>query len=359
MSTILGIGTAVPNFKMQQDYLASFMAKALKLNAAHAAKFEKVGVNTVIEERYSVLGDFLEEVEQDKVFLGANFPDSQPSLQLRNQRYQQEALPLAYRAARLACQSWGGDYQAITHVVVVSCTGIMMPGLDAHLVDQLSLNPKVERIGVHFMGCFGAFKGLAVASALSRENAKNRILLVCLELCSLHFQDSEHQDTLLANLLFADGCAAVIVGDAANTNAGCKIIKRESYLLPGSRDTMSWDIGPTALEMHMTKETPAKIRSAIKPFVERLLPGKFAEADFIIHPGGKAILHAVEMACQLKKTQTQHSWEILRRYGNMSSPTVLFILKRLLQDPDGQKQFVMLGFGPGLTVEGLLCQRNV
>lgn len=357
MTAILGLGVAAPQYKMSQSDLAQLMAEALEFDATQSHQYQKIGANTAIDYRSSVLADFSNQLGEQKKFLGVTFPQPQPNLHQRNQRYQKEAPQLGIKAARNAMIDWGGDAKHITHVVVVSCTGVMVPGLDVSLVDALNLNPQVERFGIHFMGCFGALKGLALASALCKENPTHHVLVLCVELCSLHFQASDYQDTLLSNLLFADGAAAVIMSASANDNAQCKITKRQSFLLPHTRDTMSWDIGATALEMHMTRDTPNQIRNSIRPFVQELLDGdEIHSADFVIHPGGKAILHAVERACDLSKQQTQSSWEVLRNYGNMSSPTVLFILQRLLQQETVKPKIVMLGFGPGLTVEGMVLQ---
>lgn len=359
MSLILGLGTALPDHRMNQADMSSSMARALKLDPVKAKRYSKIGCKTAIEHRFSVLSDFTHQDSSQWEFWGPNFPDIQPTLLDRNLRYHQEAPQLADNAVQKALTNWGGDPGDITHVIVVSCTGIMVPGIDVHLVDEFKLNPNVERFGIHFMGCFAALKGLAAAIALCHENPTHRVLVLCIELCSLHFQNSEHGDTLLANLLFADGAAAVVMGnDSANKDAW-HVVKRASSLLPDSREFMSWNIGPSALEMHMTKEVPSHIRKHIKSFVHRMTDEQAVkQSAFAIHPGGKTILQSVESACDLKKDQTTASWEVLRDCGNMSSPTVLFILERLLQADHQPEQIVMLGFGPGLTAEGMVLRRG-
>ncbi|MDF1653785.1 MAG: type III polyketide synthase [Coxiellaceae bacterium] len=355
MTAILGIGAAVPQYKMNQLDLAALIAKSLELDDVQSQRYQKIAKHSSIEHRYSVLDDFAEGLVHRQEFLGESLPQSQPSLYRRNIIYKQQAPLLASAAVKNAIKNWGGNTEEITHLIVVSCTGIIVPGIDVLLTESLSLQPDVERYGIHFMGCFGAFKGLAVADALCHENSNNKVLVVCVELCTLHFQDSENEDTLLSNLLFADGSAAAILGQDDDGQAKCRIVKRQSYLLPDSQCDMSWDIGSVALEMRISKRVPEAIREYILPFVEGLVGEENIEsADFIIHPGGKAILHGVERACSLAKSQTTASWEVLRDYGNMSSATVLFILERYLQQQQLGRNIVMLGFGPGLTVEGML-----
>jgi prepilin-type processing-associated H-X9-DG protein len=212
------------------------------------------------------------------------------------------------------------------------------------------------------MGCFGAFKGLQVASAFAKENPQHRILLVCTELCSLHLQADQSHDTLLANALFADGSAAVVVGCELRPNEFSlySIERQNSLALEDSLDKMTWDIGDHGFFMQLSSFVPPLIKRHIQTLVEPLLKDKveISECDWPIHPGGNSIIHALERALDLNETQTKASWETLWKYGNMSSTTFLFVLDRLRQQKSDRKWAVGIGFGPGLSMEGILLQKG-
>ncbi len=336
------------------------MVRAMQMNEEEAVWYKKVSCHSAIHRRYSVLPDFL-TTRENWTFWGEDFPKRQPTFTERNNAFKKHAPPLARDACEKALINWGGGKERITHIIAISCTGIMAPGIEVKLMESLGLESDVDRLGINFMGCFGAFKGLGTARALAAENPKNRILVVCVELCSLHFQKSPYKDTLLANALFSDGAAAAVVGAAPSKDepALWKIEAKSSRVLEHSHDDMTWEPGEHALVMHMTRGVPERIRSGIKVFAESLLgPGiPFDRCDWALHPGGKAILHGIEMACGLKKEQTAASWEVLSRYGNMSSPTFLFVLDQLDRLGCREKWTAGFGFGPGLSVEGILLKR--
>jgi predicted naringenin-chalcone synthase len=219
------------------------------------------------------------------------------------------------------------------------------------------LNRNVNRFGINFMGCFGAFKALEVANAFAQMDPKNRVLVVCTELCSLHLQDDLSSDTILANSLFADGASAVIVGNARGVNNESplyEIVKHSSFALDKSQNLMSWEASNRGYLMKLSGFVPLSLSRHIETFSNALIENcaSIAECDWAIHPGGKAILQVIEKKLSLKKEQTVSSWETLADYGNMSSATILFVLENLLKKKSTNKTVVGLGFGPGLSVEG-------
>lgn len=351
--SILSLATKVPEASMDWETFVKRLQHLLSLSPDEGRFLQKIVKGTSIEKRHSVVGDIFDE---------GCFPSVGKETSARSMRYQSVAPALAEAVSKDALEAWGGKTQAITHVISVSCTGCIAPGIEFLLVDRLGLSRKVERLGINFMGCFGAFKGLAVAKALALENPKNRILLVCTELCSLHFQQESSKEAFVANSLFGDGAAAVIVGSspASDEKALLSLRGQASLALPDSLTLMTWDIGDTGFKMGLSPKVPEAIGEHIVPFSKDLAASHvdFKDCIFAVHPGGKAIVEAVSKACSLEESQVEASWNVLRKYGNMSSPTFLFVLHEVLKKKSSSPWVLGLGFGPGLSIEGLLLKRE-
>lgn len=359
-SAILGLGTAVPEYCYQQDQLSHAVISALEMNTLRSKWYQKICEHSAIQTRYSVIPDLDETVNTGK-FLGSSISTTSPSFSFRNEIFKREAPRLAHKAASQAIHDWGGNPGSITHIVSVTCTGVVCPGIEVSLIQSLNLDYSVERVAVNFMGCFGAFKGLAVAQALANENPRNRILLVCTELCSLHLHKTESRETLIGNALFADGAASVIVGAEPKSfeNPVWEIEKRASHIFPDSQNEMTWETGDTALVMRLTREVPRMIRDGVREFLAGLLQPDltFDDCDWALHPGGKSILENIEESCGIGREQTAASWEVLSKYGNMSSPTFLFVLDQMRSRSSRKQWTIGAGFGPGLAMEGVLLRR--
>ena len=239
---------------------------------------------------------------------------------------------------------------------------MVAPGIEFDLMQQLNLKPSTQRLGINFMGCFGAFKGLSVAQAFAKENPKHRILLVCTELCSLHLQAEQTLDNILANSLFSDGAAAVIVGAGSKSYETplWEIHNNGSIALDNTIDKMRWEVGNHGFNMKLSHTVPVLLGRHITPFVQSLVNSDFSyeNCDWAIHPGGKSIIQAIEKALKLQEGLTKASWDTLANYGNMSSATFLFVLHRILEQKSSKKWTLGLGFGPGLSVEGILLKRS-
>ncbi len=357
---ILSLSTTCPPLNWSQDKIAGKITEMFRLNPEQSDQVHQIYQNSAISTRHSILEDYGKQ-RGDWEFWGNDYPYSIPGTSQRNALYKQEAPALASRASQGALQNWGGKPSEITHVISISCTGVMAPGIEFLLIKQLGLQPTVRRLGINMMGCFGAFKGLEIANAIAKENPHHRILVVCTELCSLHLQADQSHDTLLANALFADGAAAVIVGNKphANETPLFSIIGNHSLSLDNTLDKMSWEVGDQGFFMHLSSYVPPLIKRHVQSLVTPLLKDKASieECDWPIHPGGKSILHAIERALNLKEHQTKASWEVLRNYGNMSSATFLFVLENLFQQKSTNQWAVGIGFGPGLSMEGILLQK--
>jgi predicted naringenin-chalcone synthase len=272
--------------------------------------------------------------------------------------YMAEALPMARKAAGQALEESGLSPAAITHLVTVTCTGFAAPGFDIGLIKALELAPTVARTQIGFMGCHGAFNGLRVARAFADADPSARVLLCATELCSIHYHYTWDPKRLVGNALFGDGAAAVVGVQAdAAPDAGWHAAANGSCLFPSSEHAMTWTIGNHGFDMTLSAKVPSLISEHLRPWMESWLRGHGLGlgdiGSWAVHPGGPRILTAVESGLGVDRAHTWASREVLARFGNMSSPTVLFILQRL-REVNARRPCVALGFGPGLAGEAAL-----
>lgn len=359
MSTvnIRGLGTAAPAGSFAQE--AAIAPAAARCCGDERERFwlERIYRACGVERRGSVLLACDGDIAAIEAFYPApaTRTDRGPTTAARLARYAAEAGTLAQRACNEALAEAAIEPACITHLVTVSCTGFFAPGLDAELIERLGLPRRAGRLNLGFMGCHGALNGLRAAAALARATPDARILLCCVELCSLHFQYGWNQQQVVANALFADGAAAAIVD--ANAGAGLCLLDTASLLTPDSRDAMTWRIGDHGFQMGLTQEVPRGIRTSLSGWLEPWLASHgLALRDIVhwaIHPGGPAILDATVDALRIGDGATADSRVILANHGNMSSPTLLFILQRLRRQGI-RGPVVVLGFGPGLMFEAAL-----
>ncbi|MGX5717816.1 type III polyketide synthase [Arthrobacter sp. MAHUQ-56] len=290
-----------------------------------------------------------------------------PSTKVRNDIFAREATKLFVEASRAALHAAPElDLLDITHLVTVSCTGFFNPGPDYKVVRELGLNPAVQRYHLGFMGCYAAFPALRAAKLFCEADPNAVVLVVCAELCSLHVRTSNDPDTIMGSALFADGAAAAVVTarPGAEEKALLTLDHFETVLTPVGEDSMAWNIGDNGFEMVLGNYVPHiiddHIVGALQPLLERepdlaALPYT-AVPHWAIHPGGRSILDKVQSRLGLTDAQLVPARETLRNYGNMSSATVLFVLKRILEQQvqegdDGGERICSMAFGPGLTVE--------
>jgi predicted naringenin-chalcone synthase len=355
MSFIIhSIATAAPGEPYSQEEIARCAAIASCAgNDKDAASLQKLFRNTRIESRYFVHGRPLVEAQRRGELVG---PVAGPSTAVRMAEYVREALPLALTATRAALV--GIDPATITHVVTVSCTGFAAPGVDVGLIRDLPLSPAVSRTHIGFMGCHGALNALRVAKAYAESDPAARVLICCVELCSVHFHYPWNPERMTGNALFADGAAAV-VGAAGDVEDGWKLTANGSFIFPGTEDAMGWTIGDAGFDMHLSTRVPVLIADNLGGWLDGWLAEHDLKRDDVgswaIHPGGPRILAAVEGSIGLLPGTCVASRDILTRYGNMSSPTILFILDELRRR-NAPRPCVALGFGPGLAVEAALFQ---
>lgn len=284
--------------------------------------------------------------------------------------YQRESLKFAVGTvsrlfARLEAAGEVAPHSRVTHVVTVSCTGAAAPGLHDLVASRFNLAPTCKRFGLNYMGCHGGVKALALAQALARESSGNRVLVVCVELCSLHkfaprlLSGAEQcKMDIIANLLFADGAAAVLVEhgepQSAPTPSPLQLIDSWTVAIPDSEPMMTWEMGPTNYEMFISKDVKQAIESRLADALAQVLREPFDKDkyDVVIHPGGPSILRSVQKALALDANALASSYAVLERMGNMSSPTIFYVLDEYLRTtPRRKSQLLVIAFGPGLTIE--------
>jgi predicted naringenin-chalcone synthase len=360
---ILGHGSSVPETAIDQDDAAGIAVSLCCRSPEHRTwlpvMYHQTGVQTRRIQYDSVIVRDLIDGRRcsGSIFLpSGNLDDRGPTTGQRNEVYAAKAGPLAIQAARKALRNSAVERDMITHLVTVSCTGFRTPGIDFELIHQLELPATVQRTHVGFMGCHGALNGLRVARALTTADPEAVVLLCAVELCSLHYHYGWDPQKMIANALFADGAAAVV--GAADGPDGCwQLAANGSVILPVSADAMTWTIGDHGFEMTLSKQVPALIAENLRPWLERWLGSHGLEIAAIgcwaVHPGGPKILDAVHGALDLPLEATAAARAVFAEFGNMSSPTVLFILERLGRTRS-RRPCVALGFGPGLAVEAAL-----
>jgi len=357
--SILGIGTAVPPHRLVQEDAAQRIAEGLANLAGNgdAARWvRRIFRQTSVETRYTCLPDLLESAERSRYAPGSTRPDI-PTTRERMEVYRRESVPLALEAARRALRDSGTPPSAVTHLITVSCTGFFLPGLDFELVRGLGLSPEVNRFPVTFAGCAAGLTALRLARELAAGNAGACVLAVCVELCSIHIQPSVDREDLFAASLFGDGAGACVVGRAWPEQKNVFTLDgARATLLPDTADEMLWRVGDTGFQLYLSPRIPSLIEQRVPEVITRFLAGS-GEAPrwWAIHPGGRGIIDALQRAMGLSDGQTRASRDILRRYGNLSSVTILFVLEEIRRELAAKGQAaepgIALAFGPGMQAE--------
>ena len=367
LAVIQSIGTAVPPFKiLQQDYY-SVLENANGMNRAEKLRLQKIYSKSGIESRHSVLEEFAKDNADNILFHPSN-KTQLVSVSQRMDLFEEHAAALCKQAV-LSCFEKTPSLKPaqITHLITFSCTGMYAPGLDIQLVELLQLDRNVERTCINFMGCYAGINALKIAHHIVRSSPEAIVLLVGVELCTLHYQNNDHQDQIIANALFADGAAACIVSSDAleNDNSFSRLSLLNFYaeFEPAGKDEMVWRIGNFGFDLKLSMYVPALIKDNIAKLIQRL----FDKAEvlreevelFAIHPGGKKILEACESALAISREENKFSYDILRQYGNMSSVTLFFVLQKqmeALKSSDKGKKMLACAFGPGLTMESMIAE---
>lgn len=390
LPTIESIATGTPDTIVPQLDAAKVVAQLPSMQQ-NQSRIEKIYRNTRIETRRLALN----LLSDDAIAFSQN-----ATIQERMQRYQDYAVPLAERVARKALKlADQGDSEAfcsttiaesIRMIVFVSSTGFVAPGIDAQLIKQLGLRRDIARVTVNFMGCAAAMNGLRVASDYVRAHPTHKALVICLELSSVNAVFEDEINDVIIHSIFGDGCAAVVVGacEAEQAIAQGKVVIREhlSHLVEGTEDGITLGIQDNGITCRLSRQLPDYIEAGVGPVIENFLESHNLTKDDIdlwaIHPGGTRIIERSQQSLGLRDDQVVHSWEVLRQYGNMLSPSVLFVLERMLFGSESAANAdsaaksshsqvdrylasdamqpvtgIAFSFSPGVGIEGMLFEK--
>jgi len=378
VTSVLSIGTAVPPTRLAQQHVRDLFAAqpgtSRLTQRLIGAAFDASG----IDHRHTVLAEFSGQAPQTPSGIPVLDDTGRilsPSTGARNDEYIRQAPPLFAAAADAALRGAGVAPGQVTHVVTVSCTGMFAPGPDYRLVRDLGLPVTVERYHLGFVGCAAALPGLRTAARICAGDPDAVVLVVCAELCTLHFRVSDDPQQIVSSSVFADGAAAAVVS-ADPTLRGAHWLELERFgtaVTDDGEQDMAWTVGDEGFDMVLSAEVPRIIGREIRGAVARFLGEDEVDA-WAVHPGGRSVLDRVETGLDLPASALAASRGVLRDYGNMSSATILFILRAFLDGtageaaagtaadsaPGGQagQRIAALAFGPGLTVESALLTRR-
>lgn len=344
------ISAAVPDHDVHRFSLG-FLSSQLKDDARRQAIFNKMAEKSGIEHRFSCYPSANDPngavVDEAGLFRRGAFPGTAVRMDL----FARAAPGLAQKA--VDGLDLGDDAARITHLIVTTCTGFSAPGIDLEIIERCGLNPGIERTIIGFMGCYAAVNALKLARHIVRSTPEARVLTVNVELCTLHVKETTDLERLLTFILWGDGCAAALV---TADPVGIALDSFHAIVAPASRDLMTWSVRDDGFDMVLSGAVPAAINDTLATGISDILGNRgLNNVDlWAVHPGGKSVLDAVERALGLDREALRPSREVLRKNGNMSSATVMFVLESMLANRKADQIGCAMAFGPGLTAETMM-----
>ena len=340
------------------------MQQIYALNDSGRRKLQFLYRQSAIAARYSVISDYSEGAAAWQFYPATENLEPFPSLEQRMQWYNRHAAPLSVQAIH-DCLKGRIEPREITHLITVSCTGMSAPGLDLQVTELMDLPSNIFRTSVNFMGCYAAIHALKLADAICNSTPGAKVVIVCTELCTLHFQQEPTTDNITSSLLFGDGAAAALVVAEGQANAqlqkGIRLDSFYSEILTKGKKDMAWELSSTGFRMTLSSYVPEMIEEDLAPLVDRALAKNNIPREKVTHwcahPGGRKILEAIHNSLHFTNGHLDDSYSVLNEYGNMSSPTLLFVLRRIMAKLDYRQQNTVFGvaFGPGLTMETFIA----
>lgn len=349
MSTkISNIVTKVPEYNFTQQEIFDSFGETFKNNE----KFKKIFLNSGISKRHSVLNN-----------PSRFFYESKKTTKQRNDIYFTEALNICSEAISECLKNTNTKADEIDELIIVSCTGVNIPGLDILLAKKFGMKPDLERTCILFMGCYAAFPALRKSWQYTKAKKSSKSLVVCVELCTLHFQYNSSMESIVSSSIFADGCSVALLENSDQSNeVRPEIIDSYVYTAYDTTEHMAFNLTDEGFQMNLSSYVPGILKANIQNFLSVLLKRNNLEQKdinhWLIHPGGIKILHHLQEELNLSDENISYSTKILNDYGNMSSATILFVLNELMKSKKPQKgdKAVMMAFGPGLTMESMLLE---
>jgi predicted naringenin-chalcone synthase len=353
-SYIHQIETAVPSHRYEQQELREVMKDLVAVSERDRRLIHHMYARSGIRSRYSVVDDFKPGGSRQLYFNGEG---ARPGTLSRNDRYIREGRRLFVRVAEQLIEKGDIPPGEITHLITVSCTGFYAPGPDYDIIRGLGLNPATERYHLGFMGCYAAIPAMKLADRICRADPDATVMVISIELCTLHFQPDHQMDQMLSASVFADGGAGMIIRSRTGGNPLYRIDGFASSITENGADDMAWSIGDYGFNMVLSSYIPELLGQELEPFLRPVLNEYGISREEIrhwaVHPGGRAILDRVESSAGLPADSLRASRRVLSDYGNMSSATILFVLRELMNDPS-RGTVLAMAFGPGLTIESTL-----
>jgi predicted naringenin-chalcone synthase len=334
------------------------MQQVYAMNEADKRKLKFLYHQSAIDTRYSVLPDYSLNAGEWQFYPASENLEPFPNLELRMKWFNKTAPPLSINAIEKCIENKLSKEQ-ITHLITVSCTGMSAPGLDLQIMEMMDLPVNIFRTSVNFMGCYAAIHGLKLADAFCEKDKNAKVLIVCTELCTLHFQRENTIDNIASSLLFGDGAAAVLVTHNDHNEPGLRLNNFYSEVAFKGKKDMSWEISSSGFLMTLSGYVPELIEQDFNMLLNNALENANIDKENIshwcLHPGGKRILTSIEKSISITADDLKHSYNVLKNYGNMSSPTILFVLKEIIDSlKEGKERNTNIfgaAFGPGLTLE--------
>jgi len=310
-------------------------------------KAKKIFENAGVDKRYSIMNP-------EEVFTATSFEE-------KNAIYKKECIELAEQTAKNALKSAGLDAEDIDYIISVSCTGIMIPSIDAYLINRLGMKQNVVRLPVTEMGCVAGVSAFIYANNFLKANPNKRALILAIESPTSTFQLNDFSmANIVSAAIFGDGCSCAILSSYEN-ETGPVIIGESMYHFYNAEHMMGFELKNTGLQMVLDKEVPDKIAEHFPKIVYPFLEANNLQIEdvnhLIFHPGGKKIVNTVEELFGSLGKNINNTKEVLRAYGNMSSATVLYVLEKFINEKPNKGDIgLMLSFGPGFTAQILLLK---
>ena len=358
MSKIVSIATSVPSFRHKQADLFSFADRVYSGDESESRKLKFLYRQSGISTRYSVIPDYSLPDDERIFFPPGPSLEPVPCLEKRMEWFNKFSPGLSVEAIEKCIENII-DKKEITHLITVSCTGMSAPGLDLQVMEIMGLPQHITRTSVNFMGCYAGIHALKMADAFCNGSGMANVIIVCTELCTLHFQKENTTDNMTSSLLFGDGSAAVLLQNDESSKKGLHLDSFFSDVSFRGKQEMAWELSSLGFQMTLTGYVPELIKEDFDGLVTKALGNagltKQDITHWCIHPGGKKILEAIAKSMSVEDDVFRYSYEVLFEYGNMSSPSILFVLKKIMQElrenNNTPAMIFCAAFGPGLTTE--------
>ncbi len=345
---VVATATSVPEYAITREDVKRYFQRVFNLGEERVNAMMSIVDNSQVKRRYCIHPiDYIIE--------------PRPLARI-SEEYIEHSIRLGERAATDALHRAGIPAEAIDLLITVSCTGVMIPSLDAHLINRMGFRSDVRRLPITELGCAAGAAALGRAYDFLRAWPQGNVLIVAVELPSLTFQrGNTSQANLISSILFGDGAAAAVIAGHSR-KGGVRLLGTESFLFPNSIDAMGFDLKETGFHIVLSRDVPQMIRERIGALVDGFLArhglSRQEIAAYVMHPGGQKLLFFIEEELGLQRPQTQPSWDVLANYGNLSSASVLFVLNQWMerQPPSPGQHGLLAAFGPGFSAELALLQ---